>query len=348
MINILINTATNKKLYAFGKKQAINLALSENPLGCSPKVEDVIKLGNFNVGEYPDPNSRLLKESISIALEVNTNEIFVANGSEAIISAIPKIVQKGEVIIPSLTFPLFKIASSLSGMKVVISPVNTKLEIQIPNIKEKVNEDTKIIFICNPNNPTGKLLTKPEILELVQSSPCLVVVDEANIEFGGESIVQEVKNFDNLLVLRTFSKGFGLAGIRLGFCVANNKIIQLLEKVSQPFPVTNISLELARTALNDSEFIVQTKKFMEREREFLAQELTKRGFTVIPSQTNNLFVDISKFSKSSTEFVSKLNEQGVAVVDGASFGMNQFIRISPRLREINELFLQKIDILIST
>lgn len=343
MNNILINMPETKKLYAFGKKQRINLALSENPLGCSPLVTSFMKKGGMNVSEYPDVTLSVLKGAIANMMGVNTDAVFISSGSEAIIGAVTKIVQKGEVIIPSLTFPMFEIVSQLANMKVVISPVNESLEIQLDDIETKITKNTKIIFLCNPNNPTGKLLRKEAIIELLQRCNCLVVVDEANIEFGGESIIDEVNNFDNLVVLRTFSKGFGLAGLRVGFCAANKTVVRLLEKVSQPFPITTFTAKLAEIALMDEKFIEFTKSFMIQEREFLTRELEKRGFIVVASEANNLFIDVSPFARNSTEFVAKLAAECVSVVDGASFGMNTFIRVSPRLRETNVAFLEAVD-----
>ncbi len=271
----------------------------------------------------------------------------MTNGSEAIIKLLPQafLKQKDEAIIPEVTFPMFEIAVKMTGNKVVLSKMTDKFDINLTDIKNKLTNKTKLIFLCNPNNPTGKVLEKERTLDLICSTNALVVVDEANIEFGGETVINDVKRLDNLIVLRTFSKGFGLAGFRIGFCVANKTIIQKLKQISQPFPVSSVAQKAAIVALKDKDFIKKTRAFMRKERTFLIQELSNRGFKVVESDANNLLVGVNNSFTSSTEFVNKLNEKGVSVVNGTSFkGLgDKFIRVSPGLREVNRQFIKIID-----
>lgn len=341
-----------RKLYAFGKKLPIDLSLSENPLGCSPKVSMALKfLSQSDFFDYPDPDSSALRQAIAKHCRLDTECIFVSNGSEAIIKLLPQVVlkQKDEVIIPEVTFPMFEIVVKMMGNKVILSQMTDKFDIDLADIKNKLTNKTELIFLCNPNNPTGKVLKKERILNLVRSTNVLVVVDEANIEFGGETVINDVKRLGNLIVLRTFSKGFGLAGFRVGFCVANQVVIQQLKQISQPFPVSSVAQKAAITALNDRDFIKKTKTFMRKERTFLIQELSNRGFKVIESEANNLLVRVNNSFASSTEFVNKLNGKGVSVVNGTSFrGLgDKFIRVSPRLREVNKQFIKAVDEIIS-
>lgn len=334
-----------RNLYAFGSKLPIDLSLSENPLGCSPKVAVVLKsLNQPDFFDYPDPDCNQLKKVLSSRFKLSADNFFVANGSEAIIKLLPSILLDpgDEVIIPKLTFPMFEIASQMTGANVLLSEMTQDLDIDLQNMVSKLSNKTKLIFLCNPNNPTGRILTKNELVNFVKKTQALVIVDEANIEFGGQSVIKEVKRLKNLVVLRTFSKGFGLAGFRIGFCAANPTLIQRLKQVSQPFPVSTIAEKAALAALKDSNFITRTRIFMKEQRTFLALELTKRGFEVIPSQANNLLV---KVPVSSSNFVKALNDEDVSVVDGASFKLNgvNFIRVSPRLEITNKLFLMAID-----
>lgn len=334
-----------RNLYAFGKKLPIDLSLSENPLGCSPRVSMVLKqLTQADFFDYPDPDCNQLKKAIAKRFQRKVGCIFVANGSEAIIKLLPQVLLKpgDEVIIPRLTFPMFEIASKMSKGKVIFSEMTPSLDIDLEDIKSKITKKTKLIFLCNPNNPTGRLISKKEVLDFVRNTKVTVVIDEANIEFGGKTIIRETKKIENLVVLRTFSKAFGLAGLRIGFCVANKKIIRLLQQTIQPFPVSTMAEKAALAAFTDTKFIKETKEFIKGERNFLTLELEKRGFEVIKSQANNLLI---KVPNSSTSFVNKLNTKGVSVVDGSSFGQNNigFIRISPRLRKTNKKFLQVID-----
>jgi len=341
-----------RNLYAFGKKLPIDLSLSENPLGCSPKVSMAIKqLTQADFFDYPDPDCSQLKKVIAKRFQIEVGSIFVANGSEAVIKLLPQILLKpgGEVIIPKLTFPMFSIASEISNGRIISSEMTPNLDIDLEDIKSKVTENTKLIFLCNPNNPTGRIIPKKKVVDFVKSTTATVVVDEANIEFGGTTVIREVKKFKNLVVLRTFSKGFGLAGFRIGFCVAGKEAIQLLEQASQPFPVSTVAEKAALLALKDTKFIKKTKEFMDKERVFLTCELEKRGFEVIKSRANNIFVGVNSLFNSSDEFVKFLNKKGVSVVNGTSFGdsNSKFVRISPRLRRVNVQFLNAIDSLIS-
>ena len=348
-MNKLQPNTSFRNLYAFGKKLPIDLSLSENPLGCSPRVSMAIKqLTQADFFDYPDPNCNQLKRALAKRLKIKIGCIFVANGSEAIIKLLPQILLKpgDRVIIPELTFPMFGIASEISKGKVILSKMTSDFDIDLKDIESKTTKNTKLIFLCNPNNPTGKIISRKKIIDFVKSATAIVVVDEANIEFGGKTVIDEVDNLKNLVVLRTFSKGFGLAGFRIGFCVASKEIIRLLEQKSQPFPVSTIAEKAALLALKDTKFIKKTKEFMDNERAFLSRELEKRGFGVIDSQANNLLVRVPE---PSIRFVERLNEKGVSVVDGSSFnfGSFSFVRVSPRLRKTNKKFLQVIDQLLA-
>ena len=347
MKNTTKNTqpASFRNLYAFAKKLPIDLSLSENPLGCSPKVAMVLnRLTQADFFDYPDPDCKQLKRVISDRFQIKAEDIFVANGSEAIIKLLPQVLlgPGDEVIIPSLTFPLFEIASKMSGAKVIFSEMTQSLDINLADIQSKISKKTKLIFLCNPNNPTGRVIPKKTILDFVKSTKVHVIVDEANIEFGGETLIKDTSSLANLIVIRTFSKGFGLAGLRVGFCAANKELVQQLQKVGQPFPVSTVAEKAAIAAFADTKFIDKSKKFMQQERNFLSRELRKRGFAVVESEANNLLVVIPIFLP---DLVSKLNEKGVSVVDGLSFNVNnaKFIRVSPRLRAINRQFIAVID-----
>ncbi|PIS09458.1 histidinol-phosphate transaminase [Candidatus Beckwithbacteria bacterium CG10_big_fil_rev_8_21_14_0_10_34_10] len=334
-----------RNLYAFGKKLPIDLSLSENPLGCSPKVSRVLEqLTQADFFDYPDPDCNQLKKAIAKRFQIKVECIFVANGSEAIIKLLPQVLLKpgDKVIIPKLTFPMFDVASKMSRGKVISSEMTPNFDIDLDDVKSKIDKNTKLIFLCNPNNPTGRVISKKKIVDFVQSTKAIVVVDEANIEFGGKTVIREVNRLKNLIVLRTFSKAFGLAGFRIGFCVASKEIIQLLEQASQPFPVSTIAEKVALMAFKDTKFIKKTREFMNGERNFLSRELEKRSFKVIKSQANNLLV---KVSSPSSKFIDKLNEKGVSVVNGSFFNLEKasFIRVSPRLRKTNKKFIEVID-----
>lgn len=336
-----------RKLYALTEKRPINVSLSENPLGCSPLVASALQQLKVDFNDYPSPNGRKLRKKLSEKFLLKINNFFVANGSESIINDLPKIFCKAgdEVIIPKLTFPMFAICSQLANLNVVSIEMTEDLGIDLEGIIRSISENTKMIFLCNPNNPTGSVLPKEEILQFINQVPknVLIVVDEANIEFGGESVISEVVNQRNLIVLRTLSKGFGLATLRIGFAVANQNIIQRIEEETPIFQISGISEKLACVALDDDEFIQRTKQVTTNQRFFLQKKLTELGFTIFPSEANNLFIKIpNRLSK--MKFVDKLSEKGISVILGSNFeGFNNtFFRASIRDSETNQKFIQKI------
>jgi len=340
-----------KQPYAFMEKFDIDLSLSENPLGCSPRVLKVIRSCTGMIMSYPDPNCSELKLALSDKFNLSREKIVIGNGSEQLIDAISSVLlsESSEAIIPETTFCLFEKSVILSGADPIFSKMSKDLSIDLDEIVKKITKKTKLIFICNPNNPTGKVIDREKLLEFVKKiQPINVVVDEANIDFGGDSVIRDVNNFDNLLVLRTFSKAFGLAGMRIGVCVCSKKIAQNLNRLRQPFAVNSLGMRCATVALKDKEFISKTKIFMEEERRFLSQELRSRGFEVVDSSSNNILVRVDRLFASSQYFTKLLNKKNVSVVDGSNFrGLgNKFVRVSPRTREINIKFLRVVGDLI--
>jgi histidinol-phosphate aminotransferase len=336
-----------KKLYALGTKRAIDLSLSENPLGCSPLVAEKLKSNNFAFNDYPVPNGVRLKKALVEKLGCQKENLFVCNGSESIINAIPKILAKpsDEAIVPALSFPMFALCSELAGLTVKLAPMDEQLEIDLAEISKLVNQKTKLIFLCNPNNPTGSIIPKKELVDFIEKIPqsILIVVDEANIEFGGESAIELAISKPNVMVLRTFSKGFGLASLRIGFAVGNQNLITKLEEETPVFPISGLSEELTISALQDNSFITKTKAFIDEQRNLIQKELESLEFTVFPSQANNLFVKLSE-SLSTDVFERAMEKSDISLVSGSSFAGfdNRFFRVSPRLENVNQIFLKTV------
>ena len=332
------------KIYALStKKLKVDLSLSENPLGCSPASLVAIKNKFDTISTYPDPNCSKLKKAISQKLKISQEKIILGNGSESLIDLVCSAILKpgDEVILPQTTFPLFERSILFACGKPVFAKMEKNLGINLKALKEKVSLGTRLVILCNPNNPTGQTLSRSKIIKFVKSVSSLpVLVDEANIEFGGESVIDQVTNLPNLLVLRTFSKGFGLAGLRIGFLVGPEKIIKKIRKIQQPFAVNTLAQEAALAVFTDQKFITKSGKFMDNQRQFLTKELTKRGFKVFPSESNNILVKTDRPS-----LARFLEKNGVSVIRGEFFrGLdNRFFRLSPRLPETNKKFLKIID-----
>lgn len=340
------------KLYAFNKKLKIDLSLSENPLGCSPRVFNVLKRNVKNIVEYPDPTSAGVRSALEKKFKISKEQILVGNGSENLIDLLCRVLLKpeDEVILPELTFPLFERAILLAKGKPIFVKMKRNFQIDLGAIKKCINKNTKLIIICNPNNPTGKVINRDNLINFVEGvKPIPVLVDEANIEFGGKSVVSAVKNFNNLIVLRTLSKAFGLAGLRIGILFGSKTLIKRLKQFIQPFPLNSFAKDAVIVSLKDKKFIEKTKNFMAEERKFLTDELRKREFMVFNSEANNILVEVNRIFPSATQFIKLLNENDVSVVNGKSFrGLgDRFIRVSPRSRKLNLLFLKVIDKLLT-
>lgn len=336
------------KLYAFNKKLEIDLSLSENPLGCSPRVFSALKRSVKSVVEYPDPTSSKLISILADKFRISKKQILIGNGSESLIDLVCRVLlePREEVVLPELTFPLFERAILLAKGKPIFVKMKKNLQIDLQALKDRVSRRTKFIIICNPNNPTGKSINCDKLLNFIKNvKPTPVLIDEANIEFGGKSLVSVIKRNSNLMVLRTFSKGFGLAGLRVGILIGSKTFISRLKQFSQPFPLNSFVEKAVIAALEDKKFIAKTKAFMAEERKFLTDELRRREFMVFNSEANNILVEINRIFPNATEFVRLLNKNNVSVVNGKSFrGLDdRFIRVSPRLRKTNRSFLKVID-----
>lgn len=336
------------KLYAFNKKLKIDLSLSENPLGCSPRVFNALRRNIKKVVEYPDPTSSKFIQTLAKNFRISNKQILPGNGSESLIDLICRVLlqPRDEVVLPELTFPLFERAVLLAKGKPIFVKMRRNFQIDLQALKSRKDKQTKLFIICNPNNPTGKVINQANLLKFVKSvSPIPVLIDEANIEFGGESMISSIKRKNNLLVLRTFSKAFGLAGLRIGVLFGSEKLIEKFKPFIQPFALNSFAGKAGIIALQDKKFIEQTQTFMAEERRFLTNELREREFMVFNSEANNLLVEVNRIFPSATQFVKLLNKNSVSVVSGKSFrGLgDRFIRVSPRSRKTNRLFLQVID-----
>lgn len=339
---------SGKKVYIPEEDYSIDLSLTENPLGFSERVFQVFeKKGNIQeTADYPDPSASELKEALHRKFSLPPENILVGNGANELIEVVIRaLIDEGDkMIVPEVTFSIFDFVNILTGGETVISQMDD-FEIDFEDIKRKADGETKLIFLCNPNNPTGKIESKDDILDLVESVDCPVAVDEANIEFGGESLYSEVPKHDNLIILRSFSKAYGLAGMRIGYCFGPESFVHAMWRSKPPFTTTVLAQKCAVEALKDDEHIEKSKEFVEKERKFLMEELKNRGFEIVPSQANCFIVKVDDMFQSSTKFVERLHKKDANCVDGKWYeGLGtSYVRLTPRKRETNQKFLKIID-----
>jgi histidinol-phosphate aminotransferase len=345
--NLVRFEGTGAKVYIPTQRYSVDLSLTENPLGFSKKVLEVIEKEKKNISRYPDPFYSELKGALAKKLGISKKNFIFGAGADGLIENVVRVlVNPGdEVVMPELTFLNASFAAVIAGGKPVFSKMRKDFHIDFEDLRKRISKKTKVVFICNPNNPTGLVESKDKILDLVRSLRVFVVVDEANIEFGGDSVIKHVNQLKNLIVIRTFSKGYGLAGMRIGYCVGDEKLIHYIWRLRPPFVNTYLSQKAALAALEDDEHIRKSREYVARERDFLGKELSKRGFLVVPSQANCFLMRVTPLFKSSTKFSGLLHRHDCSVVDGKYFrglGMD-YVRIAPRLHSTNVKFLKIVD-----
>lgn len=351
-INLLKFEGMGTKVYIPTERHSIDLSLTENPLKFSPKVLDVIDKEKVNINHYPDPYHNDLRKALSKKFSIHEKNFIFGTGADGLIENIVRILlNSGEkVVMPDLSFLNASFATIIAGGEVIFSEMKDNFHIDFADLKNKIDDQTKMVFLCNPNNPTGLLETKEDILDLVKSTDALVVVDEANIEFAGESVIGYVNDFENLLVIRTFSKGYGLAGMRIGYCAGNEDLMYYIWRLRPPFTNTYLAQKTALVALAGEDHLEKSRDYVAKERKYLTNQLSKRGFKVISSEANCFLIKVTPLFNSSTEFNDQLHKHDCTVVDGKYFrGLGtDYVRIAPQLHETNEKFIEIVDSLLKT
>jgi len=307
----------------------IKLNTNENPYGPSPKVLDALKAqANDNLRLYPDPNADQLKGAIAQYFSVSQNQVFVGNGSDEVLAhAFMGLLKHSEPLLyPDITYSFYPVYCGLYNVPFKTVPLTESFDI---NVDDYVMPNGGIIF-PNPNAPTGKALALSSIETLLKANTdTVVVVDEAYIDFGGESAIALVDRYPNLLVVQTFSKSRSLAGLRVGFAIGHPELIEGLERVKNSFnsyPLDRFAINGAVAALEDDVYFQQTCNVIVETRERLVEELTALGFDVLPSSANFVF---ARHKKSKAESIaSKLREKAIIVRHFKQERIQEFLRIT--------------------
>lgn len=232
---------------------------------------------DLHLNRYPDPHQKDLKKAVSDLYGYNQNNLFFGVGSDEIIDLLIRIFcqpAKDKVLIPRPTYGMYRVCSDINGTAVIEVLLKENFQIDLSAIEKKYEESVKIIFLCSPNNPTGNLLSKKDIVSLCEKYNSIIIVDEAYIDFAeGGSVADEIESYPNLVVLRTFSKAWGLAGIRLGYCIAGEEITNLLFKVKAPYNINTLTRSALEKALSNYEKKNEYVSSIIRERERLKNQL---------------------------------------------------------------------------
>jgi threonine-phosphate decarboxylase len=330
-------------------QEIVDFSSNVNPLGCYSGVKKFLRKQLDSISEYPDSESRKLRSNIKWYTGLNESQIIVGNGATEIIYnfCLAFLNKKTKVLIPIPTFSEYEKAAKLSGSKILFYKtmnLNNDLEEFIKKIP--VNG---IVFLCNPNNPTGVLIPKKNLLKIVRSAEkrsSLVFIDETFIELvpeSNQSIIKSIKSFDNLFILRSFTKSFGLAGIRIGYALGSKQIINVLQKLKIPWNVSNIAQSAASAAICYHPFLERSHKLIKKENNFLTKSFSKLDkFSCFQSSTNFLLLKSKIKSKT---LQKRLLRNNLLIRDCSTFrGLDEnYVRIAIKTRKENQKLINALE-----
>ena len=291
---------------------------------------------------YPDPYQKQLKEKLAFVKQIAANQIFIGNGSDECIDILFRTFcepGKDNIIICPPTYPMYEVSANINDITVQNAPLLADYQLNVAHIEQLVNERTKIIWICSPNNPTGNSLDRIDIETILNHFDGIVVIDEAYINFSKQkSFVQSLIDYPNLVVLQTLSKAWGLAGLRLGMCFANPDIIGYMNKVKAPYNINIVTQELALQALEEVGQVNDMIKLLVDMRNALAQVIASMPHViqVFPSDTNFILVKIPHARK----LYEFLMSRGIIVRDRSSLALcEDSLRITVGTEQENTLLV---------
>ncbi len=321
----------------YGVSDVVKLASNENPIGCSPQVTLAITEQLGKLARYPDGNGHYLKQALSDFTDVNIECITLGNGSDDLLDILARsFVSADDAVVYSqygfIVYPMVTKMQGAIGIEVPAHRFSHDLDAMRQAVED--NPNTKMVFIANPNNPTGTLLHHRELHKFVASVPSsvLVVLDEAYIEYSPESNNRALLDeFDNVVIVRTFSKAYGLAGLRVGYALSSAAVADLLNRIRQPFNVSRVGLAAATAALADQAFIEEVRKTNQEQMLWLEKQFDALGLGFVKSHANFIMVEI----EDAAGIYQALLEQGVIVRPLAGYGLNDWLRITVGVAEDN-------------
>jgi len=315
----------------FSTESILDFSVNCNPFGPPSGIYEA--MGSASIDIYPDSESSVLTQALSAKLGIPSDNILAGSGSTELIRLITTAYfgLGDTVLIPQPTYGEYEIASQIVGAKVLKQSALVR-----PDLYIDVNETVELIeynhpkgvFLCNPNNPTGQYFSQENVEKIISATgEGLVILDEAYIAFTENTWNSlNLLNFENLIILRSMTKDYALAGLRLGYAVANIPVISVLKRIRPPWNITSISQNAGLFALKADSYIEECGRKIQEAKGYLTRELINAGLSPLPSQTNFFLVKVGK----STEFRQALLRKGILVRDCTSFGLPDYIRIAPR------------------
>ena len=316
------------------------LDANENSLGTVVEDEK-----NLELNRYPDPAQNVLREKLADYLNVSPTKLFFGVGSDEIIDLLIRIFcdpRKDSILIPIPTYGMYQVACGINDVKVITVPLNKNFQLDVKSTISAVQKNTKIIFLCSPNNPTGNLLSKKSVLEIANKFNGIVVIDEAYIDFSEkDSFIKNISKYKNIVITRTFSKAWGLAGIRSGYSIADEFITNLLFKIKAPYNMNKLTANAVLEALSKvkrrDQFV--TKLNAEREKLILELRCIKEVKKILKTDANFITFRITN----AKEVFAKLAAKGVIIRDRSSqLNFENCLRISIGTSQENKRFIKKL------
>lgn len=332
----------------YGITDSIKLASNENAWGPSPKVVRALRAELLNLHRYPDGSCYYLTQALSEKFGVEPEEVVIGNGSNEIIEFLVKaFVREGDEVITSHpSFLMYQKFVQVRGGENFVVPLKEDMSHDLSVIVDIISEKTRLIFIDNPNNPTGTIIPPVELYRFLSEVPehVIVVLDEAYIDFMDKELRVDVfsllKNREGrcpVVFMRTFSKAYGLSGLRIGFALMAREIAECLHKVRQPFNINQMAQVGALTALEDEEYYQQTLNRTAKAIEFLSEKVDALGCESHPTQTNFFLIDVKG---SADKLYQAMLHEGVIVRSMSAYGYENFIRITVGTEEENNRFVK--------
>jgi len=331
----------------FGLTEVIKLASNENPYGCSPRVREAILAEMDNVHLYPDGGSTELAGAVAEHLGVSRDRILFGAGSDEIITMIARayLTPGDETVMATHTFPQYKHNAQIEGAVCVEVPMKNGTH-DLEAMLAAVTDRTKIVWICNPNNPTGTIVTRRETESFLENVPrgVMVVLDEAYCEYIDDpdypNGLDLIDRYPNLVVLRTFSKIYGLASLRIGYAVGHADVMRTINQVRGPFNTSRQAQAAAREALSDQAFIAECRRKNKEQIAYLTQQFSRLGLSSLPAYGNFIMVDTQRPAQAVFE---ALLRRGVIVRGGHTLNFPTSIRVTVGTPEQNRTFIAALE-----
>jgi histidinol-phosphate aminotransferase len=315
------------RAYGINLDQVIKLGSNENALGPSPRAVEAIKRHLNEISVYPSPGYDDLKDALARYVGCSAERIIVGNGSDDLLNTLLRylLVPGDQAVIPVPTYSYYEVIAEAGHGTCVYVDRAADFSVDIDATIGALTDRTKLIFLCAPNNPTGNVIEKAALKRLLRSTEALVVLDEAYAEFASDSHIDLVKHFDNLMVSRTFSKAFGLAGLRLGYAVLDEELANSYDRLMLAFSVNQLAVKGGIAALSDRAFLERTISMVEKGRQYIREKLLLKTY---PSAANFVFVDAAPYN--SRELSEHLLRKGIIIRNCDTFRgcSNSHLRIT--------------------